>query len=89
MLKFYGWELPSKCARVLRISTMLLKKGTDGGLTPFDIGRVMCRENIKNKSLIEDIVEEAEDVVLPGTSEEAFMEAVSNIMDRHLDELFN
>ncbi|GAA0140828.1 nucleotide kinase [Lithospermum erythrorhizon] len=27
LLQFYGWEVPLECARTLRISTMLLKKG--------------------------------------------------------------
>ncbi|XP_076957467.1 phosphatidylinositol 4-kinase gamma 4-like [Bidens hawaiensis] len=85
LLNFYGWNLPSECARTLRISTMLLKKGVEKGFTPFIIGNIMCRENINKKSVIEEIVEEAEDLVLPGCSEAAFIEAVSQVMDRRLD----
>ncbi|KAK1420237.1 hypothetical protein QVD17_21671 [Tagetes erecta] len=85
LLNFYGWKLPSECARTFRISTMLLKKGVEKGFTPFIIGNIMCRENLNKKSLIEEIVEEAEDLVLPGSSEAAFIEAVSQVMDRHLD----
>ncbi|KAM0072220.1 putative 1-phosphatidylinositol 4-kinase [Helianthus debilis subsp. tardiflorus] len=85
LLNFYGWNLPSECARTFRISTMLLKKGVEKGFTPFIIGNIMCRENINKKSVIEQIVEEAEDLVLPGCSEAAFMEAVSQVMDRHLE----
>ncbi|KAJ1377517.1 putative phosphatidylinositol 4-kinase gamma 4 isoform X1 [Sesbania bispinosa] len=29
LLKFHGWDLPVECARTLRISTMLLKKGVE------------------------------------------------------------
>ena len=84
LLRFHGWELSSSCARVLRISTMLLKKGAARGLTPYDIGRILCRETVNRESVIEDIIQEAEDAVLPGTSENLFLETVSEIIDRHL-----
>lgn len=87
LLKFHGWDIPPECARVLRISTMLLKKGVDRGLTPFDIGCIMCRKTLKDESVIEQIVREAQDAVLPGTSEDGFLESVASIMDRHLDDL--
>lgn len=87
LLKFYGWDIPLECARTLRISTMLLKKGVERGLTPFVIGSLMCRENINKKSVIEEIVSEALDSLLPGMSEAAFLEAISEIMDSRLDKL--
>ncbi|MBA0741383.1 hypothetical protein Gogos_014543 [Gossypium gossypioides] len=87
LLKFLGWDMSPKCARTFRVSTMLLKKGAERGLTPFAIGSILCRENIKVKSVIEEIVQEAEDSVLPGTSEAAFLETLSDIMDRRLDEI--
>lgn len=87
LLKFHGWVLSHECARTLRISTMLLKKGAERGLTPFAIGSIMCRETLKKVSVIEEIVREAEESVLPGTSETAFLESVSQIMDRCLNEL--
>lgn len=87
LLKFHGWHIPPECARTLRISTMLLKKGAERGLTPFAIGSIMCRETLKKESVIEQIVQEASEAVLPGTSEAAFLESVSLIMDRCLDKL--
>ncbi|XP_043706799.1 phosphatidylinositol 4-kinase gamma 4-like [Telopea speciosissima] len=87
LLKFYGWNISRECALTFRISTMLLKKGAERGLTPFSIGSIMCRETLKKESVIEKIVHEARDTVLPGTSEAAFLESVSQIMDCHLDEL--
>ncbi|XP_028790020.1 phosphatidylinositol 4-kinase gamma 4 [Neltuma alba] len=87
LLKFHGWDLPAKCARVFRISTMLLKKGAERGFTPFSIGSIMCRETLKKKSVIEQIVEKAEEAALPGSSEDAFLGIVSELMDSHLDEL--
>lgn len=87
LLKFYGWVLPLECARTLRISTMLLKKAAERGLTPYVIGGIMCRETLTKESVIEEIVQEALDSLLPGTSEAAFMESVSHFMDRRLDEI--
>uniref|UniRef100_A0A1D1Y5N9 1-phosphatidylinositol 4-kinase n=1 Tax=Anthurium amnicola TaxID=1678845 RepID=A0A1D1Y5N9_9ARAE len=87
LLKFHGWELSLECARTLRISTMLLKMGVEKGLTPFSIGSIMCRETLKKKSVIEDIVDEAKESVLPESSEAAFLESVSEVMERRLNEL--
>lgn len=87
ILKFHGWDLPLEAARTLRISTMLLKKGVERGFTPFTIGSIMCRETLNKESMIEEIVHEAEDSVLPGTSEITFLETISEIMDHRLNEL--
>lgn len=87
LLKFYGWELPSECARNFRISTMLLKKGAERGLTPFAIGSIMCRKTLNEESVIEQIIQEANEAELPRTSKTAFLESVSTIMDRRLDDL--
>ncbi|GKU89092.1 hypothetical protein SLEP1_g3282 [Rubroshorea leprosula] len=87
LLKLHGWDIPPACARTLRISTMLLKKGAERGLTPFAIGSIMCRETLNKESVIEQIVREAEETVHPRTSKNAFLKAVALIMDRHLDEL--
>lgn len=66
---------------------MLLKKGVERGLTPFSIGSIMCRESLKKESIIGEIVQEAQDSTLPVTSEALFLETVSHIMDRRLDEI--
>ncbi|CAM0945836.1 unnamed protein product [Alopecurus aequalis] len=89
LLKFYGWNLSPQCARVLHISTMLLKKGAQRGLTPYDVGSIMCRKTVKRESGIEVIINEAEDAVLPETSEETFLEAVLEVMDRHMDDMLS
>ncbi|KAE8708537.1 Phosphatidylinositol 4-kinase gamma 3 [Hibiscus syriacus] len=89
LLKYYGWDVPVECARTLRISTLLLQKGAERGLTPFTIGSIMCRETVNKESVIEQIVREAQDSLLPGMSESAFMESVSQVMDSWLDKLTN
>lgn len=88
LLKFHGWDIPPECARILRISTMLLKKGAGRGLTPFAIGSTMCRETLKHASVIEQIIQEANEVGLPESCEDSFLETVSLIMDRRLDGVF-
>lgn len=87
LLKFYGLDLSPGIARTLRISTMLLKKGAERGLTPFAIGSMMCRENMNKKSVIEEIVEVSVDAMLPGMSEAAFLETVSEVIDSTLDKV--
>ncbi|KAF8670124.1 hypothetical protein HU200_050907 [Digitaria exilis] len=63
------------------------EEGAERGLTAYDIGRIMCRETVNRESEIEALIEEAEDSVLPETSEETFLETVSEIMDRYLDNM--
>uniref|UniRef100_A0A7N0UFG0 1-phosphatidylinositol 4-kinase n=1 Tax=Kalanchoe fedtschenkoi TaxID=63787 RepID=A0A7N0UFG0_KALFE len=83
-LKFYGWDLPQKCARTLRVSTMLLKKGAEQGLTPYTIGSIMCRDSLNKPSILEEILHEAQGSVLPSINETTFLDSVSRIMDRRL-----
>ncbi|KAJ4821099.1 Phosphatidylinositol 4-kinase gamma 4 [Rhynchospora pubera] len=89
ILKSYGWDLSTDCARTLRIGTMLLKKGAQKGLSPFQIGNIMCRETIKKVSKIEEIMHEASKMenFLPQKSESAFLRCVSTVMDRVLNEM--
>ncbi|KAF0926698.1 hypothetical protein E2562_027134 [Oryza meyeriana var. granulata] len=86
ILRLHGWEMPARCERILRITTMLLKKGVERGLTAFDMGSILCRETLTKESVIEEIVHEAED---DGANDEAaFLQSVSKSMDRRLGELF-
>ncbi|KAJ0265665.1 Ubiquitin-like domain-containing protein [Hirschfeldia incana] len=87
LLQLNGWDVPEAVSRTLRISTMLLKKGVERNLTPYQIGSIMCRETVNKDSVIEEIVREAHNSVLPASSEATFLEAVSTAMDARLDEL--
>jgi hypothetical protein len=87
LLRHYGWDVPVECARTLRISTMLLKKGVERGLTPYAIGSIMCRENLNKKSVIEEIVCEAQESLESDMEESIFLEFVSQIMDSRLGEV--
>ncbi|PKU69445.1 phosphatidylinositol 4-kinase gamma 4 [Dendrobium catenatum] len=87
LLKFYGWEPSLECSRTFLISTMLLKKGAERRLTPYEIGNILCRETINKQSKIEEMIFKAMDSVLPGSTEAAFLEKISEIMDHYLDKL--
>ena len=65
---------------------MLLKKGAAAGLTPYEIGLMMCRETLHKMSIIEKIVEDTESFVLPGSSESGFIAAASMIMDKYIED---
>lgn len=88
LLQKHGWVLSEGCARVLRVGTMLLKKGAAAGLTPFEIGSMMCRESLNKVSAIEEMLEDAENSVLPETSESGFIVALSTIMDSYIQAVF-
>ncbi|KAL0643873.1 hypothetical protein Bca4012_042163 [Brassica carinata] len=56
LLRLNGWDVPEAVSRTLRISTMLLKKGVERNLTPYQIGSMMCRETVNKDSAIEEIM---------------------------------
>nr|GEW96903.1 phosphatidylinositol 4-kinase gamma 2 [Tanacetum cinerariifolium]GEY39020.1 phosphatidylinositol 4-kinase gamma 2 [Tanacetum cinerariifolium] len=89
LLSSNGWDLSHECARTLRISTMLLKKGAKRGLCPYAIGRILCRETLNKESVIEKILEKASNVTLPGTSEANFLTTVSDLLDFELDKVLD
>lgn len=43
ILAQHGLGIRPECARVLRVLTALLKKAAARGMSPFDIGSIMCR----------------------------------------------
>ncbi|XP_076895061.1 phosphatidylinositol 4-kinase gamma 3-like [Bidens hawaiensis] len=87
LLSSNGWDLSRECARTLRVSTMLLKKGATRGLCPYAIGRVLCRETLNKESMIEKIVEKACSISPPGTTEAEFLATVSDLLDFELDKV--
>ncbi|KAI3687439.1 hypothetical protein L1987_81135 [Smallanthus sonchifolius] len=87
LLSSNGWDLMPECARTLRISTMLLKKGAKRGLCPYAIGRILCRETLNKESVIEIIVQNACSFRLPGTTEADFLAIVSKLLDFELDKV--
>lgn len=84
LLREHGWSLRSACARVFRISTMLLKKGAAAGLTPFEVGSMMCRKTLDKKSPIELMLEEAEEKMLPASNEQSFIVVLAKVMDSYV-----
>lgn len=80
LLKDNGWTLSLACARVFRISTMWLKKAAGRGLTAYDIGSFMVREDMDKPSPLENLVEEASMRVHDINSKE-FLFCLSEMMD--------
>lgn len=66
---------------------MLLKKGALRGLSPYAIGRILCRETLNKESVIEKILKKACNTMLPGTSETNFLKTVSDLLDFELDKV--
>jgi len=73
-----------ECLRSMWISTTLLKKGAKLGLTLYDIGCMACRETLDQPSQLELMVEEAKSMT---DTEENFYSCLSEVMDRHLQQL--
>lgn len=83
LLQKHGWSMRTACKQVFRLSTMLLKKGAAAGLTPYQIGSMMCRATLDEKSPIEEMIDEVKQVWLP--TEREFLAAMSDVMDRKID----
>lgn len=84
LLEQHGWPLSKPCARVLRVATLLLKAGTKQGLTLYEIGSMMVREHLNEPSTVEKMILEAEQKVLPESSEEFFLLCFQDIMEARL-----
>ena len=69
---------------MFRIATLLLKKGAAAGLTPYEIGSMMCRESLNKMSVIEKMVEDTESIVLSESNESGFLAVLSTIMDKYI-----
>ena len=96
LLERCGWTgLRPQCARVLRIATMVLKKGAFAGFTPFQIGSIMsCNRYYSSvdayKAPIELILEKAHDIITHspgGTSEAKFMDIFEDLLEDHIAKL--
>lgn len=84
VLEEHGWPLSKPCARVLRVATLLLKAGTKHGLTLYDIASMMVRDHLNEPSAMELMVLEAEQKVLPGSSEALFLLCFQEVMEARL-----
>ncbi|KAJ9539319.1 hypothetical protein OSB04_032052 [Centaurea solstitialis] len=59
VLIFNGWKVSTECALILKVSTMVLQKATAKGMSPYTIGKIMCRHTFDTQSSTEKIVERA------------------------------
>lgn len=92
VLASHGLMLRAECERVLHVCTMLLKKGAARGMTPFEIGSVMCRE-----ALTMSPIEKLDKLALTqaaaefgvGRSEvtnDQYLQHIAAVLDEYLDE---
>eukprot|EP00245_Coleochaete_scutata_P011877 TRINITY_DN4499_c1_g1_i1.p1 TRINITY_DN4499_c1_g1~~TRINITY_DN4499_c1_g1_i1.p1 ORF type:complete len:621 (-),score=113.05 TRINITY_DN4499_c1_g1_i1:1088-2950(-) len=81
LLKSFGWSVSPECARVLRVSTLLLKKGATKGLTPHTIGSMMCRARLTVKSELEKLLDAVEAHLQPASTEEDFMAVFERLLE--------
>eukprot|EP00270_Netrium_digitus_P001334 TRINITY_DN1142_c2_g1_i2.p1 TRINITY_DN1142_c2_g1~~TRINITY_DN1142_c2_g1_i2.p1 ORF type:complete len:367 (-),score=99.92 TRINITY_DN1142_c2_g1_i2:265-1272(-) len=84
LLQRAGWQLSRACARTLQISTALLKAGAAAGLSPHQIGRMMQRERLQEPSTLESLIADVEANLLPGYSEETFLESMQVRMKQEI-----
>jgi len=80
-----------ECLRTMKISTMLLKKGCELGLSLFDIASIVCRPTLEQPSELEMMYERAlKDIgqvngeIVTKQEEQELLGALSRIMDEEL-----
>jgi len=61
LLRYFG--ISEKCIQNMKISSILLKKGVEAGLTLFQIASMICRKNKSEKSNLEILVDISENLV--------------------------
>jgi hypothetical protein len=96
----HGLHIRPECQRVLKVATMLLQKAAARGMTPFQIGSIMCRE-ASQKSAIEKLHAHAVDLAagvrapsalsrylreLTAAGEDSYYKHMSGLLDEYLDE---
>ncbi|GJP39342.1 hypothetical protein CLOM_g15951 [Closterium sp. NIES-68] len=84
LLEAAGWAVNEACARVIRASTRLLKKGVAAGRTVFEIGSMMVRDDPDVPSSLEDMLASAEEKALSGAAEGGVITCLGEILDLYL-----
>jgi len=84
-------KIRPECLRTMKISTMLLKKGSQLGLTLYDIGSLVSRSVLEEPSELELMYERAleemsavDEMLANISDEERLLEVLGNIMDQYL-----
>lgn len=101
ILKSHGLHLRRECERVFRVCTMLLKKCASRGLTPKQIGQIMCRESFTRSPLekmekraLQLAVQEEYGPETPvgsisrlGVSDKIYLKKIEEVLDQYLEGL--
>jgi len=72
---------------ILRLSTMLLKKGEAADLTFFEMGNIMCRTDLTIPSVLEGICQQAEKRLQGISDNQLFLENISNLLDWEIQKI--
>lgn len=93
VLASHGLMLRPECERILHTCTMLLKKGAARGMTPFEIGSIMCREALM-MSPIEKLDKRALSVAAAElgiarsqVNNEQYLQHMAAVLDEYMDEI--
>ncbi|KAI5068519.1 hypothetical protein GOP47_0016864 [Adiantum capillus-veneris] len=86
LLQQCDWAMQPACVLVLRIATMVLKKGAAAGLTPFEIGCIMsCSKAKDKKPPIEALLEQAEALRSSSSSTHAsLLDCLATLLDDYI-----
>jgi len=82
LLDRFGDVFSEEHFKVLRISTMLLKKAVASNLTFFQIANILCRSDINEPSELEKLVSEAQK--LQHKVQKPFLKILSDLLDEYL-----
>ncbi|CAL8472363.1 g11906 [Coccomyxa elongata] len=89
ILAQHGLGIRPECARVLRVLTALLKKAAARGMSPFDIGSIMCREGM-GKSPLEKLhsraTAQAAAAGPAASAEPLYLRCMDKLVDEYLEE---
>ncbi|GMH41452.1 hypothetical protein BSKO_09362 [Bryopsis sp. KO-2023] len=101
ILRAHGLHLRRECERVFRVCTMLLKKCAAKGLTPKQIGQIMCRESFTRSPLekmekraLQLSVQEEYGPETPvgsisrlGVSDKIYLRSMESVLDQYLEDV--
>jgi len=73
--------------QVLRISTMLLKKGEASDLTFFELANIMCRTDLHIPSVLESLYHQAERQLQGSQNSELLLKNLSSLLDYEIQKI--
>nr|GFA49314.1 hypothetical protein [Tanacetum cinerariifolium] len=82
LLRYYGWDMPSKYRLIFRTATLVLQRQAEKGSSPFEIGKVMSRYSEDDlQSMMENVINEVQNALPKDSTEEKFIEEIIGKLD--------